>query len=507
MRPKVSTVVFFGVVVSVLAFVGRSKLLADADTFWHLEVGRSILEDRKLPTVDRYSYSAEGRPWLANQWLAECGMALLDRRAGFDGLLLFFIIVLGGYYTWLAERWRRRGADLLVAGLAMALVFLASAYNLLARPHVATMVFLPALYASLLDVDAGRRRIAALAWWPPLFCLWANLHGGVLAGIGTYAIVAAGWVVTRALGRPSPLRSTRDVVAVAAVGVAACGALGVNPYGSELFVAWRRILEMDLPNLVIEHARLDPRTPEGISVLAAGGLLAAVFFASPRESRWKVVYWTAFVWWALAISRIRHAPLFAGVGALAAAELLPKTGWVERLRRRGYWRGEDEAGAEEPAQGRFWRAAAAVASIGLLGWLMGGTVERAGTAVWARPATASWPAELETELDALPRPAGRPLRVFNESRYGGYLIYRYPERRVFIDGRCELYGEPFLRTYQAAKRDEVLRRGLTETNPADAALVKTDSGFDRQLQADSGWRLVRRGVEASLYVRRGAALE
>lgn len=38
--------------------------------------------------------------------------------------------------------------------------------------------------------------------------------------------------------------------------------------------------------------------------------------------------------------------------------------------------------------------------------------------------------------------------MFNYFTWGGYLLYRqWPERRVFIDGQADFYGEAFTRKY------------------------------------------------------------
>jgi hypothetical protein len=39
-------------------------------------------------------------------------------------------------------------------------------------------------------------------------------------------------------------------------------------------------------------------------------------------------------------------------------------------------------------------------------------------------------------------------RLLNTYHYGGYLIYRlYPQQRVFIDIRADMYGDQFIRDY------------------------------------------------------------
>jgi hypothetical protein len=49
--------------------------------------------------------------------------------------------------------------------------------------------------------------------------------------------------------------------------------------------------------------------------------------------------------------------------------------------------------------------------------------------------------ELLPDLQAYEKnhPPGTP--IFNEMLYGGFLIYYTPHLRIFIDDRCELYGD------------------------------------------------------------------
>ncbi len=44
-------------------------------------------------------------------------------------------------------------------------------------------------------------------------------------------------------------------------------------------------------------------------------------------------------------------------------------------------------------------------------------------------------------------------RIFNTYGFGGYLIYRlYPEQKVFIDGRADMYGDDFIEKYKTIDR-------------------------------------------------------
>src|SRR5262249_20717117 len=69
---------------------------------------------------------------------------------------------------------------------------------------------------------------------------------------------------------------------------------------------------------------------------------------------------------------------------------------------------------------------------------------------WARPDPTEMPTELLPDLrkEAENYPPGSP--IFNEMLFGGFLTYYAPEFRIFIDDRCELYGDKGLLDYSHA---------------------------------------------------------
>ena len=104
-------------------------------------------------------------------------------------------------------------------------------------------------------------------------------------------------------------------------------------------------------------------------------------------------------------------------------------------------------------------------------------------------------------------------RIFNEYAYGGFLIHHAPGYRVFIDDRCELFGDEFLTRFVLTK--DLLGGGLYE-NPAepfaewqaehgsfDVALVEPGGGFDVALSKIPAWEVVRRTDTATLYRKSG----
>jgi hypothetical protein len=319
----------------VLMVAGRSRLFQDPGTFWHTAVGERLLTTGFFET-DPYSFTRAGETWIPNQWLAECGMALLYRLGQFDSQLLAAATLLAALYTWVAHRLMRGGLHWLLAGFLTALVLGASGLHFHVRPHLATIVLLGVTFALLCDWEAGRIPRNRLLWLLPLFLLWTNLHGGMLGGLMTLGLAVAGWCLGPVLGFDARRLGVREMLFLGAL-VAGCGLTAfVTPYGPRLFQAWRRILEVSvMPRIIVEHMPLNPfAKPEEWGIVAVAGIYLATLLGTwPRRPR---VTWILPLFWLYqAVDRVRHGPLFCLVAMLAVAEMLPYTRWALWLARRG----------------------------------------------------------------------------------------------------------------------------------------------------------------------------
>jgi hypothetical protein len=141
---------------------------------------------------------------------------------------------------------------------------------------------------------------------PPLYALWANLHGGFLAGLGIIGI----WTVARAM------RGWRAAApgALALMGVlpAAC----LNPYGWHLLTFLLQTASVPRPE-IIEWAPLRATSEYGIIYLVVLGLSVAGFIFSDLEkpAAMTVLFGVTSI---LPFVATRHTPL-AVVGAVVLA--------------------------------------------------------------------------------------------------------------------------------------------------------------------------------------------
>ncbi len=95
-----------------------------------------------------------------------------------------------------------------------------------------------------------------------------------------------------------------------------------------------------------------------------------------------------------------------------------------------------------------------------------------------------------------------PGKMFNEYSWGGYLIYRlYPEHKVFIDGRADMYGDSLVRDYLNVIRANAKWSDVLKKNDVNWAIVPNTSPIAAVLHADDGWKHIYKDAVATIFIR------
>jgi len=96
------------------------------------------------------------------------------------------------------------------------------------------------------------------------------------------------------------------------------------------------------------------------------------------------------------------------------------------------------------------------------------------------------------------RPEGR---IFNRYRWGGYLIWRlWPEYRVFVDGRTDLYGDRALEDYVEIATAGPRAMELLQAYGVRWAVVRPEDALGTLLACE-GWELAYQDGVAAVWVR------
>jgi hypothetical protein len=94
-----------------------------------------------------------------------------------------------------------------------------------------------------------------------------------------------------------------------------------------------------------------------------------------------------------------------------------------------------------------------------------------------------------------------PGPLLSPDYWGGYLIYRlYPEKKVVLDDRHDLYGEQFLKNYLSFMHVEPDWDRFLQQHPAGCIVVPRDSAVATILSTAPRWNLVYRDDTAVVYI-------
>jgi hypothetical protein len=338
----------------------------------------------------------------------------LYRAGGLNALLAWKALMGLLTLTLLSRLYRRAdssgGLGHLV-GLLAAIVCIH--YHLLERPHLFTNLAL-AVQVTLVEtwLRGGRDRL----WWlVPAYALWANLHGGVIIGLATFGLYAAGQA-TEALTATEPVEASRRwnvVRRLALVALICLLAAMLNPRGAELIAyplkyTGHGTLAADITEWTSPDFReFKPMEVLLLALLALG--LVSRGGARPTEVLLALAGLHLFL-------QSKRNIVFVALFVLPAA--------VERLGRL--------------VQGRPFARKFALpgGGLALLACFVVGV--SAHVVVWQPPRVSAdyYPDGAVAFLRDHPRTEP----MLNEFVFGGYFVWNlFPQYRVFLDSRTDLF--------------------------------------------------------------------
>jgi hypothetical protein len=456
---------------------GLSANTAMPDLFGYLAFGVVRETLGHIPASDPFSYLPTLSPWIFHEWLSGVFLFSVYARAGGAGLMAVKILCGAAAAALLFKTARLRGARPAPANAAL---FLAAPHLVLGFPAVRAQIFTYLLFAlTLLALESWRRGrgFRHLAFLPPVFALWANLHGGFPMG---FLALAAYLPWAFANGRARALMTVLPLC---------LGATLANPYGPDL---WGAVL--------IHAAAPDREITEWLplwSALARGGnvvpntlflILLAGFCLLRAGSRG---FFSPGVLLALSTAAMgfyhqRHQVLFALVFAVFAppGADTPRAP-VQRL-VRSPWPALVLAPAVlyvclTHADPRPWR-------LSIPGAPGSGGIFYPKTAV------------------LFMKEHGVEGRVFTDYGWGSYLSFiLWPECKVAVDGRAEsVFSKETREAYWAALWARPGGDAFLKNRPCDFALLRLSAPAAARLTKNPEWRLVFLGDGAALFARENA---
>ena len=307
MLPSLQDVLFL--VVFLFLIVGGKDLLGDADTAWHIGVGRYILETGTIPDTGIFSYTAAKMPWMAHEWLTEVIFAAIHKVAGLNGIVLLAALAIAFTNSIFFGFLLSRGVSTILALILTVVAIAVTSVHWLARPHILSMPLLLFWYMSLEAYRLkGKRYIYLL---PFVTVVWVNLHGGFMAGILLIAVYWLGSLAEFFFSKDKKVREDQknNVIIYGKVGLLVIAAALVNPHGYQALLFPFRIMGQELSVGRINEW-LSPNfhgvLPYEYLLLA---LIAALGFSLLRFSF--IEAGLVILWTHLSLHSVRYGPIFA----------------------------------------------------------------------------------------------------------------------------------------------------------------------------------------------------
>ncbi len=454
----------FVAILFVALFVIATREIIDPDFWWHLRTGQYIVDNQVIPHSDVFSATMAGQPWITHEWLSEVLLYVVYSLGSFPALILLFsgLITLSFVLVFASCEGKPY-----VAAACVLLAAFASAPTWGVRPQIITLLLAAYFLWVLGRKDSTGNR--PLLWtFVPLTLLWVNLHSGyalAIVFIGTYLIgeaVGTWHAGERFAGLSSPMGR------LALVLVLCIAVVPLNPNGAQMYLyPFGTLGSAAMQTHIQEWFSPDFHQPEFQPFAwMLLGVIGVIAFAQKRPSIAQLILLIGFGY--AGLRSARNIPIFALVAAPVLASglwsIFTTRGWDRTL-----------------ASGR------ARSGLVLLNWLLLFLVCVAGavrivSVVGSQPTAeqSKFPAAAVSYI-AASRQSGT---IFNSYVWGGYAIWRlYPQQKVYIDGRADVYGDTFiedyLRTYRAedgwsrTMADSQVRWVLVEPNaPLAAELAK-----------------------------------
>jgi hypothetical protein len=459
--------VFLAVALPVVASLLAS--MSTVDLAYQLRAGAEILSTRRVPSVDTWTFTAAGLPWVDQQWGAQAVFAVTERLGGWTSLAILRAALTGVIFACVTLIGLRRGLDARTAALLAIVVFFVAAPAMALRPQLMGMACLAIV---LLLVTDRRTHPRALWLVPVVVAIWANLHGSFFLGP---VVLGLAWLEDLHDKVPNPHRTL--LVAVVSV-VAACltpfgpavwvyaVALSVNPEVTSRITEWQPTSVRDVPGILFFLSAL------GVVVLIA---------RRGRATSWPTLAWLA-VFFTIGVYAQRGLAWWPlGAAAAIAGTLIPPS--------------TAKAILDTPLIRR-------------LNLVVAGGLVLAGVVllpVWRPldPGTQTPVAVLAdapSGITAALREASTPGdRIFNPQVWGSWFVYALPDRLVAIDSRIEFFPAEVWDDYEQVLAGVDGWQATLEGWDPDLVVVEGDdgAGLGARLERE-GWREVYRDADGRI---------
>jgi hypothetical protein len=437
-------------VVALLVFLtARQGLLDDPGLGWHLRNIDAMIAEHGWLTVDPFTEVRDGVPrtWYSNQWLGELPFWLGERWAGEEGIAAVAALVLAFTMRCLYLMLRRDGCPWPVAVFWISQAAMGVSCSWVARPNLFTLLFVAIVARVCILFHEGRLSRLRTLWLLPLFAVWANMHGGFLAGFillgATFTLELSIALFSTSVDKRIPARRRTAHVLLLLVGTFLSSL--INPYGLALY----RWLFQLLGDPFFMDLHQEWKSPDfhgkGAIRFELLMLLFPFLLAVSKRRPHLVELGLALLWFHLALTGFRYVALWVVVVVPLLSRSSLAIPWVQEQAKRLIQTGKGETHYPAVRNAVPWLGSlvGAMFLFGIARGVQGRLAYHQPDIVPSQALDRFLSIYRECQLAQGRRPV-----VFHSYDWGGYLTWHGGSSfRNWIDDRNEVQGKNHIQDY------------------------------------------------------------
>ncbi len=433
---------FFNIVIFILVFFIALRLPLDSDFWWHLRAGQLSVLNGVPIREDLTSFSAYGSSWINHSWLSQIIYFLIQKYLGSTGVMISVAVfaTLSIFFVF-----KRLKSNPIINGFTILLCVLATAVVWSPRPQLLTLFFFSILTYLLFEFPIFEKRIPTFLI-PILFLIWGNLHAGFTIGIIFMILIMFGKFLDLFIGREKSNPKRMRILLNWLLLILVCSLIVlINPNGIGTWqVQFNTLSIPSLQHLIPEWASPNFHELYQQPFLWIWLLLSFFFMANKSEypfatiiplvvlggigflSRRNYVYFAIF---SIPILNCEIQHFYD----IYLKEIIFESRYFEKLKK-----------LNQSSNTKFSRFIN-LFFIGLLLFITFGKIVYLGSPIIYK----AYESEIfpKSATIALENFGFSDLNCLNSYAWGGYISWKIPEFKIFIDGRTDLYGEKIIQDW------------------------------------------------------------
>lgn len=475
---------FFNIVIFILIFFMALRVPLDSDFWWHLRAGQLTLINGSPILEDQTSFTVYETPWVNHSWLSQVFYFLIQNSLGNIGIMISVAIIatLGIFFVFI-----RLKSNPIINGFTILLGVLTTAVVWSPRPQLLTLLFFSILTYLLTDKKIFSEKKLTI-FILILFLIWGNLHAGFSIGILLIISIFAGKALDIIFCKEKINRIQIRTLIFWSILIVACSLIVmINPNGIGIWqVQFKTIAIPSLQNFIPEWA--SPNFHELYQQPFLWLWLLLVFFFMANRSSYKFsTIIPLLVLGGLGFISRRNYVYFAVYSIPLLSNELHRFFEIYIKETLSENKTLDKIKNFNKKSDNKFSKLINLFIVGLLWFITTWKIVYLGSPIiYEFYEKQNYP---KTAIIALENYDQSSLRCLNSYTWGGYISWKIPELRIFIDGRTDLYGEKLIQDWLVMVNGGEAWKEKFEIYDINCVFLEEERPIINLLR-DSGWHVI-----------------